>query len=809
MPTEQSSDVKFEIGHVLFIDIVGYSKLLINEQSEQIQTLREIVRGTEQFRLAEAEGKLLRLPTGDGGALVFRNSPEAPVLCAMEINKALKSHPELQVRMGIHSGPVNAVVDLNEQANIAGAGINIAQRVMDCGDAGHILLSKRVADDLEQYPRWRPHLYHLGECEVKHGHKVDIVNLFTAELGNSERPKRLATTGSATALAPVQTKPASSHKLALIIATCVAIGALAIGCLFFWQRREAKHSSPAPTIPEKSIAVLPFENLSDDKANAYFADGIQDDILTKLASIADLKVISRTSTSKYKSRPEDLKTVAQQLGVATVMEGTVQRAGEKVRINVQLIDARADAHLWAKSYDRDLKDVFAVESEVSQEVADALRAKLSLSEAKALATAPTRDPAAYDFFLKGEYELREGESVLTSEPFDRADAYYRQALSRDPNFALAAARLAHTRLARHWYLRSTTPAELDEIKTIVDRALALAPDLAESHVALGVFYYRGHRQYEPALKEFRRALELQPNNVNARKYCGYVYRRQGQWERCLAELTKAEELDPRAAETPGNIGETYVNLRQWNEAKRAGSRSLALDPHHIIGMRVLVGTCVNGEGDIEGAKRALATLPASTRLTVKAIRGNVANLIDEGIYLHVLERDFPAALKEWETESAEPTERARRLSARVALRVLAGAAASATGETEEARALLEETLRERPDDAFAMTQLSWVYVALGRNADALRVAHQAADSLPIERDALNGTLFALGLAQIQARTGEAREAVKALRQLLSIPAGWAVSLKRLKIDPVWDPIRNDPEFQQLLAAGNEQIGPNK
>src|SRR5919198_316473 len=187
MPTEHSSDVKFEIGHVLFIDIVGYSKLLINEQSERIQKLKRIVRGTEQVRLAESEGKLLRLPTGDGGALVFRTTPEAPVLCALEISKALKNHPELRVRMGIHSGPVNVVADLNEQANIAGAGINIAQRVMDCGDSGHILVSKHVAEDLEHYPRWRPHLHEMGDCEVKHGQKISVVSLYSDQVGNPER----------------------------------------------------------------------------------------------------------------------------------------------------------------------------------------------------------------------------------------------------------------------------------------------------------------------------------------------------------------------------------------------------------------------------------------------------------------------------------------------------------------------------------------------------------------------------------------------------------------------------------------------
>ncbi len=381
--------VKFEIGHVLFIDIVGYSKLLINEQSELLETLKKVVRGTEQFRSTESEGKLLRLPTGDGGALVFRTTPEAPVLCALEIARELKNHPELPVRMGIHSGPVNQVADLNEQANIAGAGINMAQRVMDCGDAGHILLSKHVGDDLEHYPRWQPDLHSLGECEVKHGVRLGIVNLYNNDVGNPRLPKRFL----------ALKKQHKRSRYVAITAVILLLAALVTAFLLVAK----KSTSSVSSIPEKSIAVLPFENLSDDKSNAYFADGIQDEILTRLAGIADLKVISRTSTAKYKSKPEDLKTVSQQLGVANVLEGTVQRAADKVRVNVQLIDARADSHLWAKSFDRDIKDVFAVESEVSQEIADALRAKLSPNESNTLSAAPTKDSEAYDLFLRGEY----------------------------------------------------------------------------------------------------------------------------------------------------------------------------------------------------------------------------------------------------------------------------------------------------------------------------------------------------------------------------------------------------------------------
>ena len=288
MPSEHSSDLKFEIGHVLFIDIVGYSKLLINEQSDQLQTLKQIVRGTEQFRLAEAEGKLLRLPTGDGGALVFRTSPEAPVRCAIEISKELKRRPELRVRMGIHSGPVNEISDLNEQANIAGAGINIAQRVMDCGDAGHILVSKRVADDLEQYLQWRSLLHELGECEVKHGVRIGLANLYDSEVGNAQLPKKLQAV-----------KKHRTHvRWAAVAIALLVVAALAAAVLSFLRKGPARSLA---TAVEKSIAVLPFENLSEEKANAFFTEGVQDEILTHLARIADLKVISRTSVMQYKS----------------------------------------------------------------------------------------------------------------------------------------------------------------------------------------------------------------------------------------------------------------------------------------------------------------------------------------------------------------------------------------------------------------------------------------------------------------------------------------------------------------------------
>jgi TolB-like protein/Tfp pilus assembly protein PilF len=823
MAAEIKKEIALEIAHVLFIDIVAYSKMANDDQRATIEKLNQIVQSTDEFRSAERDKRLLKIPTGDGMALIFYRSPEDPVECALEISRAVKEqHSDLKLRMGVHSGPVSGVVDVTGRANVAGSGINIAQRVMDCGDSGHILLSKRVAEDLEQFKHWRPHLYRLGECEVKHGDKIEIVSLFTAELGNSQPPQKCRN-AQQTSAEPQRTLIARAKRsfvgLRIFVASFLLISLAIVAVIFapaiLRSRNKTANNNPASgnetatkAIPEKSIAVLPFESLSEDKANAYFAEGIQDEILTKLASIADLKVISRTSTAKYQSKPEDLKAVSQQLGVANVVEGTVQRAADKVRVNVQLIDARADTHLWAKTYDRDIKDVFAVESEVSQEIADALQAKLSPREANNLTAAPTKDAEAYDLFLKAENQENEAESAIKAELFDRAAALYQQALSRDPNFALAAARLAESRMTRHWFVTRLTDAELPAVKSIAERAVALAPDLAEAHIALGIFYYLGHLQYDEALSELQCALELQPGSTRALEFSGYVHRRQGRWKLSLSELTQAEDRDPRNGSLVANIGTAYCYLRMWTEAKRYGFRSLALEPHNVVGMRGLVASYLNESGDIDAAKRALATFPPDVILINKAVIGEVGSVIGEGTYLHVIERDFAAALKDWEADRPDSEARRMQLAARVTIHLLAGDTASGQEEIGQASNLLEARLRERPSDRNTMVQLAWVSLAQKRNADALRFAHEATESLPIEKDAAGGVLFLSNLAQVQARAGEPAEAVKTLQRLLSIPAGFNVSIQRLKIDPVWDPIRNDPGFQQLLT-GKELVGPNK
>src|SRR5437667_3099818 len=336
MPAEVKKEIQLEIAHVLFIDIVGYSKLSINEQHAAVDELNAVVRTSEQFQKAEALDRLIKIPTGDGMALVFDTSLEAPAQSAVEISHALEEHPRLQLRMGVHSGPVSGVIDVNGHANLAGAGLNMAQRVMVCGDAGHILLSKHVAEDLEGYEQWRPLLHDLGACEMKHGMRVSIVNLYAAQVGNPQLPKKFQALKKRSAR--IRWASVTAALLAL-----VAIGAGIAMFLRYW-------CGLTLGAPEKSIAVLPFENRSEDNANAYFAEGIQDEILVRLSKIADLKVISRTSTQHYKSTPENLPEIARQLGVAHILEGSVQKSGDAVRVNVQLIKATNDSHLWADTF---------------------------------------------------------------------------------------------------------------------------------------------------------------------------------------------------------------------------------------------------------------------------------------------------------------------------------------------------------------------------------------------------------------------------------------------------------------------------
>src|SRR5438046_2074524 len=353
---------RLEIGHVLFIDIVGYSKLLVKQQSELLRELNEVVSGTNEFRQAESAGKLIRLPTGDGMALVFRTNTEAPAECAIEIARALKSHPAIQLRMGIHSGPVNEVVDVNQRANIAGAGINMAQRVMDCGDAGHILLSKHVAEDLEQDDRWRPLLHDLGTCEAKHGVRVGVTNLYSDEVGNPQLPKKFQAL-----------KKHRSRVRWAEVAMALLVLAAVVAAFIFVLRKPTRSTR---SVAEKSIAALPMVNSTGDPANEYFSDGMSEEFISSLSRLQELKVIGRTSSFQFKGKTDDSKTIGETLGVYYLLEGSVRKSADRVRIAVALIKSGDGANVWSETYDRELKDIFAVQSEIAGAVAKHLKVAL-------------------------------------------------------------------------------------------------------------------------------------------------------------------------------------------------------------------------------------------------------------------------------------------------------------------------------------------------------------------------------------------------------------------------------------------------
>ena len=584
MASETGAGATLQIAHVLTIDIVEYSKLLITDQSAIIGELGRIVRETARFRQAEAAEKLLRIPTGDGMMLIFFDDPQAPIECAMEIAGAIRGQAQMRLRMGIHSGPVHHVTDVNDRSNLAGAGIDMAQRVMDQGDAGHILLSKRVAEDLTPFPRWNPHLHDLGECEVKHGKKISLVNFYTERIGNPETPQRCQLAGSRAVASPLAPRRWIWPAAAVLVLGLI----LVLGLLLISRRSIAPaHVSTAPperVVTEKSIAVLPFENLSGDPGNAYFADGIQEEVLTRLARIGDLKVISRTSTERYKSAPIDLPQIAQQLGVAHILEGSVQKAADQVRVNVQLIKAHDDSHLWAERYDRKLTDVFAVESEIASKIAEVLQAKLTGAEQRAIAVRPTENPEAHELYLRGRFFWNK----WLGPDFDKSREYYEKALQLDPGYALAYAGLADYygfAFANGLIAPEEKWARLEEENA--KKALALEPSLGEAYNSLAAEKLYYERDWPAAEQYFHKGLELSPNFSEMRHHYSLCLILFGRKDEAFAQMKQALELDPLSPRFRFNAGRLHFFARDYEGAIASYRRGLELDPGFSLGHEFL------------------------------------------------------------------------------------------------------------------------------------------------------------------------------------------------------------------------------
>src|SRR5256714_440304 len=789
MPAEVKKEIQLEIAHVLFLDIVGYSKLSVNEQHGRVDELNGIVRLSEQFQKAEAANRILKIPTGDGMALVFYRSPEEPAQCAFEISRALKDNQRLQVRMGIHSGPVSGVVDVNERTNVAGAGINLAQRVMDCGDAGHILLSRHVAEDLAEYERWRPFLHDIGTFEVKHGVRVSVTNLYSDELGNPNVPsKRQAV------------KKHHAHvRWAAVAIGLLVVAALVAGVLSFLRKGPARSLA---TAVDKSIAVLPFENLSSDKENAYFADGVQDEILTDLAKIADLKVISRTSVMQYKSGlARNLRKIGEELGVAHVVEGSVQRAANKVRVIAQLIDARNDAHLWAQTYDRDLADVFAIQSEIAKAIADQLQAKLSPNEKKAIEQPPTTDLAAFDLYSRAKSLLLTAGFSATGEP-DRRKAIelLDEAVKRDPSFFDAYCQLADA----HEQLYATrgsdhTPARLALAEAAVQAATRLRPDAAETHLARAQYLYYGRRDYAGALAELEIARRALPNDPRLFELTGFILRRRGQQEEGLRNLERAVELDPRNLYTLQQIALSYLNLRRYAQAIPALDRASAIVPENVE----------------TRASRGLYYLcwKADTRplhQTIEAILaqgpGAIASAADAWFFCALAERDPAAAERALVTLGDNPcwTDSAILLSRSFGEGLLARMTkdeARARTAFEAARAQQEKIVQAQPNYGPALCVLGLIDAALGRKDLALDEGRRAIALTPLEKDVTNGSRVLQYFAITAAWVGDKDLALQQLEAGLRAPqASQMLSYGALKLLPFWDPLRGDARFEQIVES---------
>jgi TolB-like protein len=565
---EQTSDLRLEIAHVLFIDIVGSSKLLTNEQSELVRELNGVVRDTEQFRAAESAGKLIRLPTGDGMALVFFTTPDAPVRCALEINKALRTNLKLCLRMGVHSGPVDEFLDVNDRPNVAGVGITMARRVMDCGGAGHILLSKRSADDLAQYSSWRPHLHELGQCEVKHGVKIDIVNFYTDELGNPATPDKVKKGKGRIA--------AQQRRVSVIPGAALLILIMGgIGVAVFHNAQRSTSTSPTPG---QRIGVLPFKPLTPENRDQVLEMGMADSLITKLSNSSEVIVPSLSSVRKYADSDKDALTAGRELQVNSVLEGNVQKSGDHIRVTARLINVTDGSSLWGATFDEKFTDVFALEDAISQKVADALALRLTGKEKEGLTKRYTESVEAYQLYLMGRYQS----SKLTPPDIRKAIGFFQQAIALDPNYALAYSGLAE--LNRGLAITSDVPSKdcLPQAKAAAKKALEIDDSLAEAHAELSLSLIWYDWDWAGGEREAKRAIAVNPNSAYAHFTYAAVLSDEAHHDQALVEIARARELDPISLLYSALEGMFFHHARRDAEALARLQKALDLDQNFWV-----------------------------------------------------------------------------------------------------------------------------------------------------------------------------------------------------------------------------------
>jgi adenylate cyclase len=779
-----------KLAAIMFTDMVGYSalsqrddKLALELLEEHRQLLREIFP-----RFNGTEIKTI----GDAFLIEFNSALEA-AQCAIEIQRTLakRNHDvtadrRIELKIGIHIGDV-----VHRGGDVYGDGVNIASRIEPLAGAGGICVSMDV------------------ERQIRNALEARFEKLAPTELKNISVPMELfrIVLPWEKQLPRSTTKPTISPARARwwIWAAAAAVLLLIIGIGWWWTTLPRK-SSPARDQPnsirEKSIAVLPFENLSSDKENAYFAEGIQDEILTRLSKVADLKVISRTSTQHYKSAPENLSEIGKQLGVAHIVEGSVQKSGDAVRVNVQLIKAANDSHLWAETFDRKVTDVFSAETEIAKTIADQLRAKVTGHEEEVIAAKPTNVPEAYDAYLRGlSFFVRGGNipaNVLA------AQKHLRDAVRLDPKFAIAWALLC--RVDANGYISGSmekTPALREEARRAAETALSLQPQLGEAVYAKAYYQYAVLKDYDTALGYFHQAQQLLPNASQIPEALAYVARRRGKWDQSEAYFQQAERLDPRHAALLEQRALSYTLRRQLAEADRYFAQALALEPdNNVLTMdRAFIAQC---EGDLDRARRFLAQVQIKPDNFVG---------VQTQVRQNILERNPAAAVTFLQQVLAHPDPTIPRGNAeyRVSLgwaQKLAGDEAAARQSYLQARSELEALLKEQPDNGWIMGDLALTYMGLGDKAAAFRFAEQGIAANPMEKDALIGPGQIEALARVAAQMGEPDRAISALEKILQISGGhWILPAPLtpalLRLDPMFDSLRNDPQFQKLCQQPNK------
>jgi len=768
----------------MFTDMVGYSALSQRDDKLALELLEEHQRLLREIfpRFHGTEIKTI----GDAFLVEF-NSALAAAQCAIEIQRALAhrnadapSQRQIQVRIGVHIGDVE-----HRGGDVYGDGVNIASRIEPLAGAGGICVSMDVERQIRNAVETR--FEKLAPTDLKN---ISVpMDLFRIVLPWEKQPARAA---------PSQTTPKGRSNRGLWIAALI-IAVVAFAGLYVFSHRSSWAGFGSAAIPEKSVAVLPFENLSEEKANAFFTDGVQDEILTDLAKIADLKVISRTSVMQYKSGvARNLRKIGEELGVAHVVEGSVQRAANRIRVNAQLIDARNDAHLWAQTYDRDLADVFAIQSEIAKAIADQLQAKLSPNEKAAIEQPPTADITAFDLYTRANnVVLANSFSVADRQNLRQAADLLNQALARDPSFFLAYCRLASAH-AQLYFLGDHTPAQLALAEAAVQAAIRLRPDAGEAHLARAENFYRGYLDFDGALAELDIARRTLPNDPRVFELTGYVLRRRGKHEEGLQYQQRALQLDPRNFFTLQQIALSYVVLRRYSEEAAVLDRGLAIKPDDVETKvaRALV------DFDWKADTRPL-------RQTIDSIRtknpGSMQSVADSWFNYALAQRD-PAAASQallalgentFGMDASQIGEFTRSFGEGLIARMMRDEVKARSFFTA-ARAEQEKSVESKVDYGPALCVLGLIDAALGRKEEALREGRRAVELVPVEKDSLNGAAMIEYLALIAAWVGEKDLACEQLAIATRLPG--SLSYGQLKLLPYWDPLRGDPRFEKIVAS---------